>query len=734
MNEASNQPEDDPDPDDDFGSEFLDIEETEDTSPQERTSHDKDSSPDDAFVLALNSVDESRHDLTNTVDWNVKPTLPEAVDTSNTPSETSFPTVDLDIPGYEILEKIGEGTTGVVYRARQQSLNRIVALKMLVTGGHGASLARARTEAESVAHLQHPNIIQIFEVQEHSNAIFFAFEFVDGGSLDPDQIANPRKAAEIVEVLSRGVQYAHQRGVVHRDLKPDNVLLTSDGIPKIADFGLAKRLKVDTSQTVDGAVLGTPHYMSPEQALGKSAGVGPASDIYALGSILYRLITGRTPFDDDDFVSLLRSIRNSEPVLPRKIDAKIHRDLETICLKAMEKTPASRYQSADDLADDLQRFLAGETILAKPTSTVVRSIRWARKRTVLVALVATLLVMTSLAVMFAITHYNDASEQLALEARTPIVIDQPAGLPTFSVPSDNPVTKGKVKLGKQLFFDVRLSQDNMISCSDCHRPSDGWSDARMVSLGIDQSSGKRNSMPILNAAYNRFLFWDGRSMSLEEQAVLPLTDPLEMGVTSLDELAEEISEIPDYKKQFEQVFDDGVTARNIGQAIAAFERTLVAGNSPYDRFAKGDETALSDSAKRGLHVFENQGHCSACHSGALFSDGGFHNTGIGLADGNQDDGRFAITGRRGDKGSFRTPSLRDIVRTSPYMHDGKVKTLAEVVEFYVKGGHANANLDEEMFPLELTDQQKADLIEFLKVGLTSDHYPVVEKPSLPGNT
>lgn len=636
-----------------------------------------------------------------------------------------------DVPGYEIIEELGQGAMGIVYKARQKRLNRIVALKMLVTAGHGASLARAQTEAESVAQLQHPNIVQIFEVQEHNGALFFAFEYVEGGVLNPDDVNSPRRAAELIEVLARGVHYAHEQGVIHRDLKPDNVLLTLDGTPKIADFGLAKRLETDSGQTQDGAIMGTPYYMAPEQAAGQVDAISPATDIYSLGGILYKLLTKQTPFDDQNIVQLLQKVRTAEPPAPRKIERKIHPDLETICLKCLEKAPLSRYATAADLADDLRRFLNSEPIEAKPIGPIERSFRWLRKRIIPVSLTVSLLIAAVLAVSLIVSSAEKSKARQLLEARAPMTIDRPAGLPSFSIPSDNPVTKGKVGLGKQLFFDRRLSIDNTVACVDCHHPDMGWADSREASVGIEDQKGNRNSPPVLNAAYLHFLFWDGRSDSLEDQATKPITNPIEMGVESLDDLVKKISGIEGYRIQFEQVFDDGVTSRNIGAALTAFERTLVAGDAPYDKFESGDKQALSESARRGMEVFFNEGHCSACHSGPLFTDGGFHNIGVGQSGEPVDTGRFVVTGRKGDAGSFKTPSLRDVGRTAPYMHDGSLKTLREVVEFYNRGGVANPQLDEEIYPLELTSQQKNDLIEFLKTGLASDHYPRVDPPVLP---
>ncbi len=645
---------------------------------------------------------------------------------SNSPGNDE---IDLQVPGYDILGELGQGAMGIVYKARQQRLNRIVALKMLMTAGHDLSLSRAQTESEAVARLQHPNIVQIFEVQEHNNAMFFAFEFIDGGPLVPAEITSPRHAAELVETIARGVHYAHDHGVIHRDLKPDNILVTSDGVPKVADFGLAKKTEVDAGQTQAGSIMGTPYYMSPEQASGQNTNIGPATDIYSLGSILYKLLTQETPFDDPSVIKLLQKVRTTEPVPPSKRGCRVHADLETICLKCLEKEPAARYLTAAELADDLRRFLDGEPIEAKPISTLARGLRWVRKRAIAVSLTASLLLLTSAVTLFAISSTRNAEAQLA--ARSPITIEQPAGLPSFSVPSDNPVTKGKVELGKQLFFDRRLSADNSIGCVDCHDPKAGWADPRVASIGIRHQKGTRNSPPVSNAAYLHFLFWDGRATSLEEQATKPITNPVEMGVESLDDLVAKLATIEGYRLQFDRVFDDGITPQNIGAAITAFERTLVAGNSPFDRFTKGDKSALSEAAQRGITIFFKKGHCSACHSGPLYSDGGFHNIGVGLSSDPIDDGRFAVTGRRGDRGSFKTPSLRDIARTAPYMHDGSLKTLEEVVDFYDQGGVRNPQLSEDIYPLKLSADEKSDLVQFLRLGLTSDQYPQVDPPVLP---
>jgi hypothetical protein len=321
------------------------------------------------------------------------------------------------IPGYEILRELGRGGMGVVYQARQTGLKRLVALKMLLAGRYAAPSDRARfqAEVEAVARLQHPNLVQVFEVGEHEGRAFFSMEYLDGGNLE-DQIASraqpPREAAQLVEVLARAIHAAHQRGIIHRDLKPANVLLQRDEgrgtrgeeesawasplaprpspvIPKISDFGLAKRLDVSAGPTLTQHILGTPGYMAPEQAAGRSKHVGPATDIYALGAILYQVLTGRPPFMGDSIMEVMRQALEEEPLPPRRLQSSVPADLETICLKCLHKQPAQRYASAAALADDLGRFLAGEPILARPIGRWQRLAKWARRRPAAAGLIAT---------------------------------------------------------------------------------------------------------------------------------------------------------------------------------------------------------------------------------------------------------------------------------------------------------------------------------------------------------
>jgi serine/threonine-protein kinase len=274
------------------------------------------------------------------------------------------------LEGLEVLGVLGQGGMAVVYKARQSQLDRLVAVKVALQGAHAGpeERSRFRREAEAIARLQHPNIVEIYEVGETGGYPYVVLELVSGGSLA--KVLNgtplpPRRATELTLDLARAVQHAHQRGILHRDLKPANVLLTEDGTPKITDFGLARRLDVDQGDTRTGAVLGTPSYMAPEQAEGRVHDLGPAADVYGLGAILYELLTGRPPFKGTTVLETLEQVRALDPVHPRALQPLLPRDLETICLKCLEKEPAHRYPSAEAMADDLQRFLAGEPISAR---------------------------------------------------------------------------------------------------------------------------------------------------------------------------------------------------------------------------------------------------------------------------------------------------------------------------------------------------------------------------------
>ena len=280
------------------------------------------------------------------------------------------------LQGYELFAELGRGGMGVVYKARQVALQRLVAVKMILAAQHAGAddLARFHTEAEAVAQLQHPNIVQIHEIGTQDGRPYFCLEFVEGGTLAQKIKADrpgPRAAAECVATLARAVHFAHQRHIVHRDLKPGNILLTPDGQPKITDFGLAKRLDAVGSQTQTGSVLGTPNYMAPEQASGHGKEIGPATDVYALGAILYEMLTGQPPFHAESAFDTILQVLEQQPPRPRHFNRSIDASLEAICLKCLEKSPRDRYPTAQALADDLGAYLRGEPVLAD-ANTVVR--------------------------------------------------------------------------------------------------------------------------------------------------------------------------------------------------------------------------------------------------------------------------------------------------------------------------------------------------------------------------
>lgn len=339
------------------------------------------------LAAALGPIFEVHQALESGEDFS--PSGANAEQTYRAPSREA-PLPPPDLPGYELLERLGQGGMGVVYKARQKNLGRIVALKMVLAGAHASpeDLARFGREAEAVAKLAHPNIVQIFEVGEHDGRPFLSLEFVEGGGLDKKLAGAPlpaREAARLVATVARALHHAHLQGVVHRDLKPANILLTADGIPKITDFGLA-RLGAGSGQTQSGDILGTPSYMAPEQAAGRNSAIGPATDVYALGATLYELLTGRPPFRADNALNTLLQVMEQEPVSVRRLQPNVPHDLETICLKCLEKTPGRRYASAADLADDLSRFDEGRPILARPTPAWERGVKWARRRPALAGL------------------------------------------------------------------------------------------------------------------------------------------------------------------------------------------------------------------------------------------------------------------------------------------------------------------------------------------------------------
>jgi eukaryotic-like serine/threonine-protein kinase len=369
-----------------------------------------------------------------------------ASDPNDQPLGGGWPTVQ----GYEILAEIGRGGMGVVYKARQAGLKRLVALKMILSGGHASAMELARfcSEAEAIARLEHPNIVRVHGVGESDGRPYFSLEFVDGGSL-ADRLDGtpwpPAQAARLTETLALAMQAAHEQNIIHRDLKPANILLqkkseirrqkseekaerinisesttlTLDFSPKITDFGLAKQMDSERGQTRSGAIMGTPSYMAPEQAGGKGKEVGPATDVYALGAILYELLTGRPPFKAATPLDTVLQVVGEDPVPPRRLQPKLPRDLDTICLKCLEKNPAKRYPSAAELGDDLARWRQLQPIRARRINRVGRGIRWCRRNPVLAAVSAlAIAIILVLSVIFYVSlmHENDRTRAALRQA------------------------------------------------------------------------------------------------------------------------------------------------------------------------------------------------------------------------------------------------------------------------------------------------------------------------------
>ncbi len=392
-------------------------------------------------------------------------TLPTPTDQANSKSTSALgPGSKLRYFGdYELLEEIARGGMGVVYKARQSTLKRIVALKMILSGQLAGEedVKRFYAEAEAAAKLDHPNIVPIFEIGQHDGQHYFSMALVEGESL-ARKVAEgplpPREAAGLIRKVAEAVAYAHVEGVVHRDLKPANVLLDKDGEPRVTDFGLAKRISPESlsSEAVDsagltatGQILGTPSYMPPEQAAGKTDQIGSVSDVYSLGAVLYCLLTGRPPFQAASPVDIIMQVLEKEPVPLRRLDSRIPRDLETICLKCLEKEPQRRYQSAQELAEELDRHLNDEPIRARRAGPIDRAVRWVRRNrritvtSAVAALAAAVLVMGT---VWGVQFYRQSQlGYIELSTSGPQMLaevldenDNPV-VPSFPVPTTEPV-------------------------------------------------------------------------------------------------------------------------------------------------------------------------------------------------------------------------------------------------------------------------------------------------------
>jgi formylglycine-generating enzyme required for sulfatase activity len=402
------------------------------------------------------------------------------------------------VAGYEVLSELGRGGMGVVYRARQKSLNRVVALKMVLTGAHAGpdQLARFRAEAEALARLRHPHIVQVYDVGEQDGRPYFAMELVEGGDLAGHLSGTPlppRPATQLAELLARALNAAHQEGLVHRDIKPANILLVRSNQthavplgggssrpeeaghyePKITDFGLAKQLDSPTSKTQSGAVVGTPSYGAPEQVGGKGRLVGPAADVYSLGTILYEMLVGRPPFKAATMMDTVMQVLTEEPVPPRRLQSKVPRDLETICLKCLQKEPAKRYASAEALADDLRRFLDGQPIVARPVSRTERAIKWARRRPAVAALIGISILALLVLVGGGIWADRRAREQRAVALVESLKTAETAAVPRL-VQDLGPYRRWADPLLRRLATDAPADSKQRLHAALALMPVDPW--------------------------------------------------------------------------------------------------------------------------------------------------------------------------------------------------------------------------------------------------------------------
>ncbi len=547
------------------------------------------------------------------------------------------------LSGYTILGEIGRGGMGVVYRARQLSLNRLVALKMILAGSHASAkeIGRFQTEAEAVARLKHPNIVQIYEIGQHEGLPFLALELVDGPSLDAVVRGRPfaaAHAARLVETLARAMHHVHQQGIVHRDLKPANVLLQKDesrGMkdepgwadsslilhpssfqPKITDFGLAKLLDDEAANSPTRTLVGTPNYMAPEQAVGQGKPTGPLADVYSLGAILYELLTGRPPFQGKTVFSVLDQVRTRDVVPPGRVAANVPRDLETICLKCLKKDPAQRYASALDLAEDLRRLQANEPILARPAGLWERAVKWTQRRPAVAAVAAVTIAAAIVLTMANQRHGLDlqATEDQARAGERRVQLDR----------------LEKARLAYRTFTKHRgdalfhWSLATVLTGSDTASHLAATTEAARLALAVVDLNDNSDSMPRLNpywssrekeeitaGCYQLFLVLaDTTAQPTPRQSVLNHQQSLRQAISMLDRAAKSFQPTQAYHlrcaRYLVQLGDEDDARREVklgmGAAPSTFMDYLLLGD---ERYQRGEIEAAAQNFKRALVIAPN---------------------------------------------------------------------------------------------------------------------------------
>jgi len=454
---------------------------------------------------------------------------------------------------------------GVVYRARQLSLGRDVALKIVLAGAHAgwSERSRLRAEAETVARMKHPNIVPIYEIGDEDNLAYLALELIEGGSLAQALAVRPmasHQAAAMAETLARAMGYVHERGVVHRDLKPANVLLTVDGVPKITDFGLAKWLDVPSGQSRSGIIMGTPGYMAPEQGRGQTSLVGPATDVYALGAILYEMLTGRPPFHAASAQETVQQLLTEDPVPPSRLQPRVSRDLETICLKCLQKEPGRRYAGAEALADDLRYFLSGRPILARPTSPWERVAKWTRRRPAVAMLIGFSAVATVALFALSLAHNARLTRERAIASAERDIAKkaQQRSEADFALALD---------AVKRFYTEVSENKLLLVPTMDAVR-IDLLERAREFYERIAQErSDDSNVKAELGRAIWRLAVMVGGSRSVKEGIGL-----MEQSIAIQERLVHEYPDRPEYRSDLARSFNNlGIMHRSNGQSTLGAE-------------------------------------------------------------------------------------------------------------------------------------------------------------------